>query len=64
MNPVAIAALDTAITLALKQFMNWQALKSRPAGYVWTDADVNQFLAEIRSNTPEAVEARIRAESQ
>lgn len=62
MNPIALAALDTAITIALKQFINWQALKARPPGYVWTDADVAAFLDEIERNTPEAVEAKIRAE--
>ncbi len=45
----------------INEWLAWQEKKQRPAGYVWTAADVSEFIRGIDADTPEAIEAEVRA---
>jgi len=62
MSGIALLIGEAIATTVIKQWMAWQEKQSRPAGYVWTAADIAAFLADIASDTPEKILAEVQAE--
>jgi hypothetical protein len=62
MNPLAISLGNAAATVLINEWLAWQQRRSRPAGYVWTPADIAEFLKQIDADTPAAIRAEVAAE--
>lgn len=61
MSTTAVILADTFATIVIKKWLEWQKLKQREAGHVWSEADVADFLKDIQADTPAAIEAEVRA---
>lgn len=59
MNPLIAAAADGLIRVALNEFLAYQTQKARDAAWKPSQADVDEFLAQIASDSPDALKAKV-----
>lgn len=62
MSRIGVIIGEAIATTVIKQWIAWQEKKARPAGHVWTVADIQEFLNDIAADTPEKILAEVRAE--
>lgn len=62
MSTLPILLGEAFATSVIHEWLSWQAKQQRPAGYVWTDADINAFLGRIDADTPEAIRVEVKSE--
>lgn len=62
MSGIGLLIGEAIAETVIKQWLAWQERRTRPAGYIWTQTDINDFLNEIARDTPAAIEAEVRAE--
>lgn len=62
MDPIIGAAVSSLISALLQQFIEWQKQRAQVAGWKPSLQDVTDFLAQVDSDTPEAVKARVAKE--
>jgi len=61
MNQLIGIAIDGLVRATLTQFIQWQAQRARDATWKPSENDVEDFLAEIQQDTPEALKAKVAA---
>ena len=61
MSVLVQSAVTGLISAALREFVAWQAKRAQDASWKPSDKDVEDFLAQIDADTPEAVKARVAA---
>lgn len=61
MTPLISAAVTGLISASLREFVAWQAKRAQDASWKPSGKDVEDFLAQIDSDTPESVKARVAA---
>lgn len=61
MNPVVESTVIGLISFGINQWIAFNERKKRDAAWKPTEADINEFLAEIAGDTPESIKARAAA---
>ena len=61
MTPLIQAAVTGLISASLREFVAWQSKRAQDASWKPSEKDVEDFLAEVSADTPEAVKARVAA---
>jgi len=59
MNPLLVAAISAMIRASVTEFSAWQERRSREADWKPSAKDVDDFMAQIESDTPEALKAKV-----
>lgn len=60
MNPLLLAAIQGLSSVILKQWLAWVDKQQRPAGWKPSAADIDKFLADLDSDTPEKLREEAR----
>lgn len=61
MSPAIESSVIGLISFGIKEWIDWNARKTRAAEWKPTQADIDEFLAEVANDTPENVRARVAA---
>lgn len=61
MSPILEAAAVGLIRTAVTEYVAWQTRRAQAADWKPSPQDVDDFLAEIAADTPEALKAKVAA---